>query len=80
MPVFRDCSQANRLQRNGLVVGKGATVSRFLRRAHVQSGFNKCIRRMRGDQKAYRLDIASGDIPSREAKPILVSLYVEFTF
>jgi hypothetical protein len=72
MPVFRDYSEANRTAENGLLVGEGATVPLFLRRAPTQSGFNKCIRRMQGDQKAYRLDIASGDIPSREVKPILV--------
>ena len=41
MPVFRDCSQANRTSENGLLVGEGGTVPPFLRRAHTQSGFNK---------------------------------------
>jgi hypothetical protein len=64
MPVFRNYSQANRTSENGLLGGERVTVPPFLRRAHAQSGFKKGRRRMQGDQKAYRLDIASGDIPS----------------
>jgi len=72
MPVFRGYSQANRTSENGLLVGKGGDRPAFSPEGTCAVRFQKGSRRMQGDQRAYRLDIASGDIPSREVKPILV--------
>jgi hypothetical protein len=69
MPVFRNISSSNRIAENGLPVDKGALVAPFLRRAHVQSGFETSCRRMQCDQK-----------PMKRRSPLLYSFVHKAVF
>jgi hypothetical protein len=51
MPAFRDYPRQTGLQRTDCSAAKAVTVLAFLRKAHVQSGFKRAIRRMECDQK-----------------------------